>query len=181
MPRTLANEKDWIQKALAQVRAANDVYEFRVGLSILLVNHLDLNLKEAGEIMGKASASVSRYRRDFFALAKGQPVPRSKWGGRRRSNLSPAQEAQLLLDFTKEAEAGGLVTATLIHAKYEKLIQREVPLSTVTRMLQRHDWRKVEPEPHHPKRDEQREEDFKKKPFHRPSNRRVARWEPPKR
>jgi transposase len=180
MPRTLPNEQDWIQKAFNHVKTAKDIYELRMGLSILLLNHLELDLKEAGAVMGKASATVSRYRRDFFALDGGQTLPRAKWGGRRRGNLSPEQEAQLLLDFTKEAESGTLVTASLIHAKYEKLIKREIPLSTVTRMLDRHGWRKVEPEPHHPRRDEEREEVFKKKTFRAPSRKPVARWEPPR-
>ena len=49
-----------------------------------------------------------------------------------------------------------------IKEAYEKLLGREVPHSTIYRMLERHGWRKIAPTPSHPKADPQAQEAFKK-------------------
>jgi transposase len=83
-------------------------------------------------------------------------------GGRRRANLSLAEEKALLAGFVAEAEAGGLLEVGAIVTAYEKAVGHHVPPSTVYRMLKRHDWRTIAPRPRHPKNDPIRAEEFKK-------------------
>lgn len=179
MPKKLSKDNVLIHKAYRQVKAAQTAHDLRLGLSILLLNEAGFTLKEAGQLLGKNSASISRYRVEFMGIGKGVPLPRKNWGGRRFGNLSPEKEKQLLLEFKDLAGEGRIVTASLIHTKYEQEVKKSVPLSTVTRMLERNQWRKIEPEPHHPKRDEAKENEFKKKSFKFPFKRRGATWVPP--
>ena len=83
-------------------------------------------------------------------------------GGRKYGYLSLEQEKEFLASFRKKAIAGEIITVALIQAAYEKKIGKQVAKSTVYRLLKRHDWRKVVPRPHHPKKDEKRQETFKK-------------------
>ena len=77
--------------------------------------------------------------------------------------MSEKEEKEFLAPFIETAKAGGLVVISSIQAAFEEKIGREVPPSTITRLLERHRWRKIEPEPRHPDEDKAAQEAFKKK------------------
>jgi hypothetical protein len=86
----------------------------------------------------------------------------AKRGGRHHQNMSIEEEAAFLHPFLDQARSGGVLIAAEIKREYEALLGREVPESTVYRMLDRHDWRKITPRPRHPKADLAAQAAFKK-------------------
>jgi transposase len=88
-------------------------------------------------------------------------ILRGEFGGNRR-NLSFEAEETLLKPFLELAEAGQILIVSEIHKAYEGLVGHPVPPSTVYRMLDRHNWRKVMPRPRHPKADPEEQEAYKK-------------------
>ena len=90
-----------------------------------------------------------------------QGVLRGKFGGNHR-NLSYAEEEALLAPFLSRAEKGQILIVSDIHKAYEAVLGRSVPSSTIYRMLDRHNWRKVMPRPRHPKADPEEQEAYKK-------------------
>jgi len=99
----------------------------------------------------------SRYLREGekVLLGKGR-------GGKRYSNLTEQEEDDLLSSFLEKARAGGVLVVGDIKASYEKKAGKQVPKSTVYRMLSRHGWRKIVPRPKHPKAAIGAQEEFKK-------------------
>jgi hypothetical protein len=83
-------------------------------------------------------------------------------GGRYYQNLTLEEERQLLQEFLPQAEKGGILEASRVKAAYEKVLGRQVPKSTIYRMLARHGRRKVVPRPRHPKSDAATQAAFKK-------------------
>jgi transposase len=83
-------------------------------------------------------------------------------GGRRKGFLDPDQERQLLEQLTGKAKKGQVVTARIVREKAERLLGRSVSKDYAYDLLHRHDWRKVQPRPHHPKRDRPKQLAFKK-------------------
>lgn len=83
-------------------------------------------------------------------------------GGRRNEYLSKDEEVAFLATFIERAAQGEIVTARLIKEAFEQLLEHEVDESTIYRLLQRHQWRKVMPRPMHPESDPKTQEDFKK-------------------
>jgi transposase len=83
-------------------------------------------------------------------------------GGRRRQNLTLADEEKLLAGLQQTAQQGRILVVQKVQEAYEQAVGRTVPLSTVYRMLARHGWRKIMPRPRHPKNDPAKIEDFKK-------------------
>jgi hypothetical protein len=61
------------------------------------------------------------------------------------------QERALLQPLHQQAQAGQLITARSLKARYETRVGRAVPDSTVYRLLARHQWRRVSPRPKHSK------------------------------
>jgi transposase len=100
---------------------------------------------------------VSRYNR-----YGPEAVEAAKKGIRRRRYLNREEEAQFLSPLLKEAEAGQICVAGRVKQALEDYLGHDVHHSTVYRMLDRNNWRKVVPRPAHPKAKKQAQEEFKK-------------------
>jgi transposase len=86
-------------------------------------------------------------------------------GGRKRENMTLAEEKALLTRFARAAGAGEMLNIHDLKAAYEKAIGHETSNSTVYNLLTRHGWRKLMPRPFHPKRDIAAQTAFKKTIF----------------
>ena len=89
-------------------------------------------------------------------------------GGRKRENITLAEEKVLLARFAKAAGAGEMLNIHDLKAAYEKAIGHETSNSTIYNVLARHGWRKLMPRPFHPRRDLAAQDDFKKAASHAP-------------
>src|SRR5947199_8076122 len=83
-------------------------------------------------------------------------------GGRRHQYLTREEEEQFLAPFFARAEAGEIATVREIWQAFETRVGHQVDDSTISRLLDRHGWRKLMPRPRHPKADPQAQEQFKK-------------------
>lgn len=83
-------------------------------------------------------------------------------GGRRNCYLSWSQERQLIESFKEKARKGHIATAKEIKLAYEQKIGQQVHKTTIYRLLERHQWRKIVPRPSHPQEDLTAQEQFKK-------------------
>ena len=86
-------------------------------------------------------------------------------GGRKRENMTVAEEKTLLAGFAHAAGAGELLNIHDLKAAYEKAIGHPTSDSTVYNLLHRHGWRKLMPRPFHPKRNLAAQDAFKKTVF----------------
>lgn len=73
-------------------------------------------------------------------------------GGRRRATMTPDQETELLAPFVAEARAGKPAKPQNIKSAIEQRLKRQVSLSYVYRLLQRHRWADILAQSHRPTR-----------------------------
>lgn len=83
-------------------------------------------------------------------------------GGRRNCYLSWKQEKQLIDLFKQKARRGQIATVIQIKKAYEQECGFPVHKTTIYRLLERHQWRKVIPRPSHPIKDQNTIDEFKK-------------------
>jgi len=95
----------------------------------------------------------------------GEALKSKPSGGRKRENITLAEETVLLARFAKAAGAGEMLNIHDLKAAYEKAIGHDTSNSTVYNLLARHGWRKLMPRPFHPKRDIAAQNSFKKTVF----------------
>jgi transposase len=100
---------------------------------------------------------VSRYNREGA-----QAIEIKSCGGRYHEYLSLEGEEKFLKPFFQKAERGELTTVREIQSAYEEQVGNSVHETTIYRLLERHNWRKLLPRSIHPKADVQVQEDFKK-------------------
>ena len=86
-------------------------------------------------------------------------------GGRHNCYLSWEQEKELIDSFKEKARRGQVATAMQIKLVYEKECGFTVDKTTIYRLLERHQWRKIVPRATHPKKDPNAIDEFKKN-FH---------------
>ena len=100
---------------------------------------------------------ISRYNREGI-----QRIEIKNCGGRYHEYLTKEEEKKFLAPFFKLAEQGELTTTREIHRAYEEQVGHQVHETTIYRLLERHNWRKLLPRSIHPKADIEAQEAFKK-------------------
>jgi transposase len=158
-PRPLPAEAiDSLGERLKQARTKS---EFQRVQCVWLRASLNLPSNQVAVAIGWHPNSVKKLQAQYF-LKGGVALDVSKPGGRFRENMSVEEEKAFLAPFFERAKDGGVIVANEIKIAYERQIGHKVPKSTIYRMLDRHDWRKIVPRPRHPQKDPMKEEDFKK-------------------
>ena len=113
--------------------------------------------RHCGVSKATVHAVIASYNRQGVAA-----VETAGKGGRRSGYLSLEEEQEFLAPFFERAEKGELATTEEIWRAFEARVGQQVDDSTIYRLLNRHDWRKLMPRPRHPKADLQAQEQFKK-------------------
>ena len=151
-----------LEEIKAQLRSASDA-DKRMRWQIIYTIAADprdgsLISKQLGCSRSTVSNAVSEYNllgKDSFS---------GPGSGSNRSNyhMSESEEAIFISSFKDQANKGLVCTISEIKHSYEKYIGSSVPPSTITRLLSRHGWRKIDPRPMHPKSSKEKQETFKK-------------------
>lgn len=129
-------------------------------------------LRESGmaqpAIAGAMGVSLSTVNRAHMAYDHGgiKALKLKPSGGRKRENMTLAEEKALLARFAKAAGAGEMLNIHDLKRAYEQAIGHGTSNSTVYNLLDRHRWRKLMPRPFHPKRDVEAQKAFKKTVSH---------------
>ena len=136
----------------------------RQRVQMVLLRESGMTQPAIAEAMGVSLSTVNRahmaYDSGGLKALKSRPS-----GGRKRENMTLAEEKALLACFAKAAGAGEMLNVHDLKAAYEKAIGHETSNSTVYNLLARHGWRKLMPRPFHPKRDIAAQNAFKKAAF----------------
>ena len=158
-PLPLPNGSESLLKE--RLKQAKTRSEYQRVLCVFLRAKTDLNPKQIAEMLSWNTGTVRRIQSEF--IRKGDSIfCISDRGGRHNQHLTIEAEDRFLAPFIKAAQVGGVIVATDIKQKYEELVGRKVPKSTIYRLLARHDWRQIVPRPKHPKSDPVVQETFKK-------------------
>lgn len=158
-PLPLPNGSESLLKE--RLKQAKTRSEYQRVLCVFLRATTDLNPEQIAEMLSWNTGTVRRIQSEF--IRKGESIfCISDRGGRHNQHLTIEEEDRFLAPFIKAAQVGGAIVATDIKQKYEELVGRKVPKSTIYRLLARHDWRQIVPRPRHPKADPVVQETFKK-------------------
>jgi transposase len=161
MARPRRIDEELVRKATEAVKSPGEVAEFRSAQAILLPAVMGATLKQTATLLGVSRASVPRLQARFRqSMRTGKTPP--QWGGRRRSLMTLDEERRFLEPWAEQAKAGGILVVSAIRAALAQHLGKPVKPSVVYRLLERHGWRKVAPDTHHPKSDPKAQEEWKK-------------------
>lgn len=102
--------------------------------------------------------TIADYNREGAAAIRVRKNPEKN----PRAYLNYEAESAFLATFDEPAKHGHLTTIQDIQTAFEEKVGAQVAPSTIYRLLERHQWRKLAPRPHHPAGDPAAQEAFKK-------------------
>jgi len=161
MPKKAKVSSEVLQLATEAAEKAKTSDDLRMAQAVLIPGLLDIPDRITGQIVGRSRGTVVQLRKKFSAFKQSQD---RTWGGRRYGYMTIEQERQFLSQFLDQASDGGILVVSEIQRAFEALVGHKVALSTVYRMLDRHDWRTIIPRPRHPNSSTEAQEGFKKTP-----------------
>lgn len=147
-------------EVLEKMRTAQN---FRIQQKWLIVYNALVDPRPAAEIglhTGTTVRSVHQVISEYNRCGAAAIETPGK-GGRRKSYLSPDQEEALLAKLETPAKKGKITTKAEVKQALEQQLGHQVHKSTVYRLLQRHQWRKIKPRPRHPQADPEEQQQFK--------------------
>jgi transposase len=136
----------------------------RQRIQLVLLRESGMTQPAIAEAMGVSLSTVNRAHMayDQGGIKALRPKP---CGGRKRENMTVAEEKALLARFAKAAGAGEMLNIHDLKLAYEQAIGHKTSSSTVYDLLGRHGWRKLMPRPFHPRQDTAAQDAFKKTAF----------------
>jgi len=139
----VAQGHERVDLAKERLRSSDSAREIRACLAVILPTEHGMSIKDTASLLGRSSRWVSHVRKSF--IEQGLSTVSENFGGRRRANMSMAEEEAFLDAFKDRARSGGILEVSEIHAGLEKVLSRKVHLSAVYKLLHRHGWRKLAP------------------------------------
>jgi transposase len=121
-----------------------------------------MSVEETAHFLGRSIRWVSQVRKSF--IEQGVSTTSKNLGGRRVAYQTLEEEEVFLDSFKAEAQRGGILEVSKIHAKLEERLSHQVHRSAVYKLLHRHGWRKLAPRKRHNKSDPADQEAWKKIP-----------------
>jgi hypothetical protein len=137
--RSVSN-REVLRRARLLLKRAATAAELRAAQSVLFAADYGLSLQQTADMMGCSLPTVGRLRRWLKTTPPNEQVLHARWGGRRRENLSPAEERKFLNTFKSQGQDRQGIAVKSIWQAYEAMLGRSVPDSTIYRLLQRHGW-----------------------------------------
>ena len=161
MKTLIAPDRETICVLAERLKKAEGKPEFQRIQCVLLRVTLQASAKDIAQVVGWTTGTV-RVMHSHFAKLGDAFFDITKRGGRHRQNLTLEEEVQFLKPFFDRAKTGNILVASEIKQAYEAVLGRKVAESTIYRLLERHNWRKIAPRPKHPKADPAAQAAFKK-------------------
>ena len=162
MSRTPSGNNAVLLTARQSISTAKTVEQLRQAQAVLLPLDHGLSLADTARAIGVSPSWACQLRRRFIhgQIAGAQDAPKA--GGRKRQNMSVAEEVAFLTPYLEQAASGGVLVVGEIKAALDKRLGRTVALASAYNLLHRHGWRKLAPDKQHPKSDAVAQEAWKK-------------------
>lgn len=151
-----------VDRALQSIASATTIEQLRQAQAVVFPLRYGLSLEQAAEAIGLSKGWACRLRNQFIAGKVVGDKGKAVRGGRRRENFSHEREAVLLQPFLESASNGGILVVGQIKPQLEAALGRPMALSSVYKLLHRHNWRKLAPDKRHPQSDPVAQDDWKK-------------------
>ena len=151
-------EDSFIKK---QMKYAKSIADYKRWQVLYFVSSFDVDADYLSDITGYSKSNIYAIVQQYNQADK-PDISVQKRGGRRRSLLSIDQEKLFMKGLEQKALAGQILSYLDIKKLVEKEIGKVVSDDFIWDLFKRNGWTKHSPRPHHPKRNVDAQEEFKK-------------------
>lgn len=151
-----------LDSALQAIASATTIEQLRQAQAVAMPLQYGMSLEQTAQAVGVSKGWACRLRNQFIAGKAVGDKGKSARGGRHREHFTAEREAELLKPFLESASIGGVLVVSQIKPQLELALGRTMALSTVYKLLHRHNWRKLAPDKRHPQSNPAAQEEWKK-------------------
>ena len=162
MSRPASGDGKVLLSARQSIATAKTVGQLRQAQAVVLPLDHGLSLAATAQMIGVSPGWACQLRRRFMHGQIAGAIDTPAAGGRKRQNMSLAEERAFLAPFLEQAASGGVLVVGQIKAALDQRLGREVALASTYNLLHRHNWRKLAPDKHHPQTDPVAQDEWKK-------------------
>jgi transposase len=144
-----------------KMKAAKSAADFKRWQIIFHVKNYPVDAQYLSSITGYSKANVYSIVQ-CFNNDESMDVGLKPKGGRKRELMSQEEEKSMMESLTDRALQGHILTGKDIRQIVEQKLNRPVSDDYIWDLFKRNGWTKHTPRPHHPQRDSQKQEEFKK-------------------
>jgi DNA-binding CsgD family transcriptional regulator len=146
--------------------SAKTIAEYRRAILLILYAHDRNNYtaEQLGDILGVSRPTVFsdlKIIKDSIELKSHIDLPGS--GGRHNSYMTKEEEIKFLSKWEEQTKDSHILNVVRLHKDYNKVVGKIVSKSTIYRLLERNNWKKVKSDNKHSDNNQVAPEDFKKK------------------
>lgn len=134
----------------------------RYQVVLMRLRYPERPVAEVAGLCGVSYKTVTQWTWIYNAEGPDALLLKGGRGGRRNALMSEGQEDSMLEELKGKAEKGRIITVASVKQAAERLLGRKLPKDYAYDMLHRHQWRKIKPHTHHPKKDDAAQTAFKK-------------------
>jgi transposase len=150
-----------LEEVKLALKAAKSPADFKRWQIIYLVLTQDVDASYLADITGYSKANVYSIVQQHNN-SKNKDVSIKSRGGRRRSLLSVEEETSLMKGLEEKALKGQILSFWDIKKVVEKKVGKAVSDDFIWDLFKRNGWTKHTPRPHHPKKNQALQDEFKK-------------------
>lgn len=160
--RTLKLTKEISSEVIKEkMKSAPTVSDFKRWQIIYSINNYIVDADYLSDITGYSKANVYAVVQQFNGSTKADVTSKQK-GGRRRELMSIEEERQLMKSLESMALKGQILSGKDVRKIIEQKINKSVSDDYIWDLFKRNGWTKHSPRPHHPNKNIEKQEEFKK-------------------
>ena len=148
-------------EVVTRMKESKDVTEFK-RWQIIHLAQSKISAPKIAHTIATTAGTIRQYIHKYNHEGIKEYIP-AKRGGRRFGLLSLEQEKKILTEHVSQATKGEIITTRYLKPIFEKEIGKPVSMDYLQDVMRRHGWRMIVPRPHHPQRNQDIQEEFKKK------------------
>jgi transposase len=145
----------------AKMKSATSVSDYKRWQIIYIVSVYSVDAEYLSDITGYSKANVYAIVQQFNN-SKRADVTTKQRGGRRRELITVEQERELMKSLESKALKGDILSGKDVRKIVEQKTSKPVSDDYIWDLFKRNGWTKHSPRPHHPKRNMEKQEEFKK-------------------
>jgi transposase len=145
----------------AKMKSASTISDYKRWQIIHSVHSYVVDAEYLSDITGYSKANVYAIVQQFNSSKK-LDVNSKQRGGRKRELMSVEQERHLMKSLESKALKGQILSCNDIRKIVEKQLNKTVSDDYIWDLFKRNGWTKHSPRPHHPKKNIEKQDEFKK-------------------
>jgi transposase len=154
--------EELVRSAEFLIHTTKNVLAFKMSQNYFMIHKLNMSVKATAAALNISTNTVMQYQKKFAEAVEKDFNIRKPTPCRHFAYITLEEENDFIESLKEDAKRGLIGTQVEIRQRYIERFGKEITISGISKMLKRHNWRKIVPRSSNPKANKKEQEDYKK-------------------